>query len=415
MRIRLLAIILLLGLGAPLLAAENEIDHKLLREGRAEADIIWRRGFTSDDPAVNERLQARLQQLVDSCAIDPAITLKVRLFRSPAPNAFCLPDGSIYVFQGLLARLNSWDQVAFVVGHEARHAIGWHAQRRLAQARSRVAIYQVLSLGTTIALGAAGNSGAWLYDSFAQLGLGLATSSMISGYGRALESEADRESCRMLRRAGYDPCLSLSALTLIIRTDEEEGRLANIFWGSHPLLRDRIADLEEYLGTACPEDTLIAADYRACKERMLLESAGLWLDHSDYEEALKSCDGYERIAGPHPLIATVRGFCYAHADDPDSLTMAEESFRAALALADTDTFRLPWRGLADVAIARADTATAISCLEAYLADGVQVPGRRACQRRIQALREGLTVYGTEPEADKPRRPKPVGNWRGFQS
>ncbi len=390
------------GLCLPLVAAADEINRELVKEGRAEAEIIWRRGFTQDVPGLSDTLQTRLARLVGACEVDPAVTLKVRVFRSPMPNAFCLPDGSIFLFQGLLAKLNSWEQVDFVLAHEARHAIGWHAQKRLAQAKSRVAIYQVLSLGATIALGTSGSSNAGFYDMLAQLGLGLATSSMISGYGRELESEADRDGCQMLRQAGRDPCASLSALRLIIPEEKEESKLANVFWGSHPLLRERIADLEEFLAADCPTDTLIAADYRSCKELMLLDSASLWLEHKDYEETLKACESHQRLAGPHPLATTVRGFALVHATGPDSLMMAERNFRQALALANDAGFRLPWRGLAEAAIVRADTVAAVAYYEQYLAEGAQVPNRRACQRRLQALREGRTVFGTDPADDKTR-------------
>ena len=42
-------------------------------------------------------------------------------------NAFALPNGSIYVFSGLLARAENDDQLAGVLAHEATHVTNRHA------------------------------------------------------------------------------------------------------------------------------------------------------------------------------------------------------------------------------------------------------------------------------------------------
>jgi predicted Zn-dependent protease len=40
---------------------------------------------------------------------------------TPEPNAFALPGGHVYVSRGLLALVNSEDELAGVIGHEAGH------------------------------------------------------------------------------------------------------------------------------------------------------------------------------------------------------------------------------------------------------------------------------------------------------
>jgi len=50
------------------------------------------------------------------------------------PNAFALPGGYVYVSRGLLALMNSEDELAGVLGHEIGHVAARHAVRRVTRA-----------------------------------------------------------------------------------------------------------------------------------------------------------------------------------------------------------------------------------------------------------------------------------------
>lgn len=53
-----------------------------------------------------------------------------QILDSPNINAMAIPGGHIYVTRGLLAHLNSVDQLAFVLAHEIGHVSARHAARR---------------------------------------------------------------------------------------------------------------------------------------------------------------------------------------------------------------------------------------------------------------------------------------------
>ena len=46
-------------------------------------------------------------------------------------NAFALPGGHVFVGQGLLDRMTSEDELAFVLGHELEHIDHYHAVERV--------------------------------------------------------------------------------------------------------------------------------------------------------------------------------------------------------------------------------------------------------------------------------------------
>src|SRR5262249_2572938 len=50
------------------------------------------------------------------------------------PNAFALPGGYVYVTRGLLALVNSEDELAGVIGHEIGHVAARHAVQQVSRA-----------------------------------------------------------------------------------------------------------------------------------------------------------------------------------------------------------------------------------------------------------------------------------------
>ncbi len=90
------------------------------------------------------------------------------------PNAFALPGGYIFISRGLLALVNSEDELACVIGHEITHAAHRHS-----------ATQQGLA-ARTITMGYAG-------------------AGRMAGYSREMERDADKGGQILCAAAGYDP------------------------------------------------------------------------------------------------------------------------------------------------------------------------------------------------------------------
>ena len=107
-------------------------------------------------------------------------------------NAFATGDAYIFVSRGLLAFLNSEDQLAAVIGHEIAHVVARHSRKRRT---SQIA-------GKSIGMIAALTTGRGeLYSDVANP----MTQLIVSGYGREMELEADQLGGEYMARAGYDP------------------------------------------------------------------------------------------------------------------------------------------------------------------------------------------------------------------
>ncbi len=110
---------------------------------------------------------------------------------SPDVNAFALPGGYVYITRGIMAYLNSEEELAGVLGHEIGHVTARHGVRQQTAQTASGVFGVIIAVATGDAnLAKAGN---------------YAGAALVSGYGRSHELEADRLGAEYLARINYDP------------------------------------------------------------------------------------------------------------------------------------------------------------------------------------------------------------------
>lgn len=151
-------------------------------------------------------------------------------------NAFATqpPGCNVYVTRGLLAILNSEDELAAVLGHEVGHVAANHAGRR----QTRAALS---GLGAVLVGVVSGSSDlASLASRAAQVG--------VLSYSRNQEYEADSLALKYAGPNGYSPFGLADMLNALQLQDQFEDRLRNrepakaqaVWARTHPLTGDRI-------------------------------------------------------------------------------------------------------------------------------------------------------------------------------
>jgi predicted Zn-dependent protease len=152
-------------------------------------------------------------------------------------NAFALPGGFIYVFQGLLEKTSD-SELAAVLAHEVAHVAARHAVKRY-EAGLGAQLAQLAGL-------AAGRSDA-------ARGVGIALRAAQLAYSRQDELEADRLGVRYLQAAGIDPHGMLEMLEKIQAEDQKRlsvlprGIVRPHYALSHPHVPDRVRAVKEAL------------------------------------------------------------------------------------------------------------------------------------------------------------------------
>lgn len=115
-------------------------------------------------------------------------------------NAFCLPNGRIAVYTGLLKVATTEAELAAVMGHEVAHATKRHGGKRMTQGTLANGVMAVLDAG----LGMTEMSPEVKGYTMAALGMG-SNVLVILPFSRDHETEADIEGLRFAIRSGYDP------------------------------------------------------------------------------------------------------------------------------------------------------------------------------------------------------------------
>jgi predicted Zn-dependent protease len=156
--------------------------------------------------AVGERLVAVSRR--------PNADFHFHIIDSDAVNAMAFPDGYIFIHRGLLAFLESEDQLAAVIGHEIAHVAADHARKRnLMGAFGAITGFVGAVLTGRGELMSVSNA---------------ATNAMTAGYGREMEIEADQLGAEYLARVGYNPM----AMIEVIQVLKDQELFANQFGNS---------------------------------------------------------------------------------------------------------------------------------------------------------------------------------------
>jgi predicted Zn-dependent protease len=158
-------------------------------------------------------------------------------------NAFALPGGHVFIGAGLLALMDSEDELAAVLGHEVEHIDHYHCAGRLQQeqAMHKIPLAELVALPVAI---------------------------FQAGYSKDQELEADREGTQLSVEAGYSASGAIRMFETFQRLYDQvraqaktpQDELSQVaidalqgYFRSHPLPSERIAQVNKMIaGSAWP-------------------------------------------------------------------------------------------------------------------------------------------------------------------
>lgn len=169
----------------------------------------------------NGQAAAYLQDVMDRLYPEFRGRIRVHIYNSTQLNAFALPNGSVYINIGLLARIENEAQLAAVLAHEAAHFIEKHSFRQRVRSKNAASF---------------GLSGI----PFASL----AAVSSITGFSRDLEREADAGGYARLIESGYNPHEAHRVFQRLADESAALGLEEPYFFSSHPKMLERIEEFK---------------------------------------------------------------------------------------------------------------------------------------------------------------------------
>jgi predicted Zn-dependent protease len=200
----------------------HAMERRLGDAAEIQIETIFGRS-TCRDAAGQRAFTKLVGALRDAAGLDQ-VTASV--LQTSVPNAFALPGGRIYLFDGLLAKADNPDEIAGVLAHELGHV------------KHRDSIREMIHDGGTsfligLLFGDVTGSGAVIFAS---------RSLVTASYSRDAEQNADDFSIEVMRRLGRSP-KAMGELLLRV-TGKEGGKFPSIL-SSHPLTEDRLKHMSE--------------------------------------------------------------------------------------------------------------------------------------------------------------------------
>lgn len=323
-------------------AAPGSIEEKGLWAEANEFDqAMARAGKLNPDP----QLTAYVQSIMDRLYPEFREKFRVHVVNAQQINAFALPNGSVYINTGLLARFQNEAQLATVLAHEGAHFVHRHSLQQSEQVKSASAFSLVVAmLGVPL------------------VGDLVALSSMF-GYSREHEREADQVGYQRLAAAGYDARESTKTFEHLLAESKASDIKEPFFFADHPKLKERIESFKEL--------SRDAAGGRVGREEFVIATATLRLASFDADLAafrnkqviLVLADPERRREYP-PEASYYLGEAYRQRNEQGDIDKAEQQYR--IAIDGAPQFAPSYRALGLIYYRRSDMARAAPLFRRYL-------------------------------------------------
>lgn len=211
---------------SPLTADEEE--QMIWRRAQEELAAINDSGMLYQDVEIENYLN-RIAAKLHANSTSPDFSFQIKVIKDPSLNAFAFPNGVIYIHTGILARMDNEAQLAALLAHEIVHCTHRHSLRTLRSIKDRTQANNARVRELAQLLGITGSI------------------TSTSGYTRELETEADRVGLDLAVKANYDPREILNLFELLKQEIELEGIEEPYFFGTHPNVRQRIENVNNWL------------------------------------------------------------------------------------------------------------------------------------------------------------------------
>lgn len=326
-------------------------EQRLWQRADEESDMLNRSGLLVNDPELEGYLNGVLAKLYRE-PLPRGGRLHLRVLTDPTLNAFALPDGSLYIHTGMLARLENEAQLATVLAHELTHTTHRHALKGFRHLKNQTGFLATFT-------GVTGGAGALL-------GL-LSTAAAVSGYSKDLEREADREGYILFLAAGYDPRESAKVFQLLLDETKRSKIKQPYFFGSHPRLAERRDTFAE-LARAQPSGTADArvgdTEYTIALARVFRLNAIAALQAGDHDAALFSIHRHLAVHPTNLTAQLIEADIHRRRNAEGDAALALSGYRRIASSPDAPAGA--HRGIGLVLFKQGDKAGAAAALRRYL-------------------------------------------------
>lgn len=222
------------------------------------------------DPLIVKYISTVGQKIVSALPEQP-FTYHFYIIKDDTYNAFATPAGHIFVNSGLLEAMDSEDELAGILAHEAAHVVCRHISQKIERS-SKISLVTLAGIAAGIFLGIGGAAGA--VSEALSIGSMAAGQSASLAYSREDEKQADQLGLKYLNQAGYSAAGLLVILKKIRNKEWFGSDVIPKYLMTHPAVEDRIVYIETWMESERnkapePETENPASDFRKARTRLL--------------------------------------------------------------------------------------------------------------------------------------------------
>lgn len=153
--------------------------------GRQRYNMLLRSGQIDNKNSVYPKAQEILNNLV-KFASRKNVSYKLNILKTDDVNAFATLGGYLYITTGLINFVDSYDELAFIIGHEIAHEDRLHTQRKITKLTLSSNLLNLTKM-----------------DGFKEIAMNL-NSKLSAPFDQIDEYESDSYGFEMAKKAGYD-------------------------------------------------------------------------------------------------------------------------------------------------------------------------------------------------------------------
>ena len=311
---------------------------------------LTRSGKLRDDPALSTYLQNVMNRLYPEFGGK----VRIRALDSGNLNAFALPNGSVYINTGLLARLQNEAQLAAVLAHEGAHFVHRHSYQQAEHTKNAAAFALVVGLAGVPLLG------------------DIAAISSMMGFSREHETEADNIGYQRLINAGYSAKEAAKTFEHLIAEIKALDINEPFFFASHPKLQDRVDNFNELSKDAINGQTGYESFLSATRS-LRLYTLQEDLDAYRYKQLILVLADAQRRREYPPEASFYLGEAYRLRAEDGDLEKAEREYTLSIEL--SSKFAPAFRALGLLRYKRAQKSLAAPLFRRYLDLAPDAPDR----------------------------------------
>ena len=256
---------------------EKELGDKFILEMFAHLEII-------DDPVICSYVDKVGRQVLKAVGDQP-FEYHFYVVNEHVFNAFAGPGGHIFINSGLLAAMDTEDELAGILAHEIAHVSSRHISEKIAR-QSKIQLATLAGMLAGVFLGAM---------PLAVISPAVGTSTVLA-YSREDERQADEVGIKYLSDAGYNAAGLLSGLKKIRKAqwfgpDDVPGYLM-----THPAVDERLSYLDTWLAVH-PDQAKKRSEHRYKFNKIRARTIALY---GDKDHALKQLGELVKILPDDP-------------------------------------------------------------------------------------------------------------------